>query len=52
MRAGHTTTAAQAGASVDRMSGQTGHRQIDTLINNYIRPVEVLETSTSRDLGL
>ncbi|MBC7762358.1 MAG: tyrosine-type recombinase/integrase [Candidatus Saccharibacteria bacterium] len=52
LRAGHATTAAANGASIDRIAAQTRHRDLDTLIEHYIRPATALSTSTSADLGL
>jgi integrase len=52
LRAGHATSAAVAGASVDRIAAQTRHRRIDVLIARYIQPAQVLQTTSSRDLGL
>ena len=52
LRAGHATTAAVNGAPIDRIAAQTRHRDLGTLLNHYIRPVEALTNSTSRDLGL
>jgi integrase len=40
LRAGHATTAALAGVSLDRIAAQTRHRRRSTLIERYIRPVE------------
>ncbi|GGO85999.1 recombinase [Nocardioides phosphati] len=52
LRAGHATTAASNGASLDRIAAQTRHRQITTLLEHYVRPAQALSRSTSRDLGL
>jgi integrase len=52
LRAGHATTAALNGAPIDRIAAQTRHRDLDTLLNHYIRPAEALVTTTSSDLGL
>lgn len=52
VRAGLATTAALAGVGVDRIAAQTRHRRISTLIQHYIRPMEALQTTSSRDLGL
>jgi len=52
LRAGHATSAARAGVSVERIAAQTRHRRIDVLIERYIRPVQALQTTSSRDLGL
>jgi len=51
LRAGHATTAAAAGASLDRIAAQTRHRRLSTLLEHYLRPVEALRLTTSRDLG-
>lgn len=52
LRAGHATTAAVNGASIDRIAAQTRHRDLGALLNHYIRPAEAMMTTTSRDLGL
>lgn len=52
LRAGHATTAAANGAGVARIASQTRHQHLETLVEHYIRPADVLATSTSRDLGL
>ena len=52
LRAGHATTAAVNGASIDRIAAQTRHRDLGTLVNHCIRPAEAMMTTTSRDLGL
>ncbi|MEP6527552.1 MAG: tyrosine-type recombinase/integrase [Nocardioidaceae bacterium] len=52
LRAGHATTAALAGVPLDRIAAQTRHRDISVLVNRYIRPLEALATTSSRDLGL
>jgi len=52
LRAGHATSAALAGISIDRIDAQTRHRSIDILINRYVRPVQGLQTTSGRDLGL
>jgi integrase len=52
LRAGHATTAAVNGASIDRIAAQTRHRDLTTLFNHYIRPADALGTTTSRDLEL
>ena len=52
LRAGHATSAALAGVTVERIAAQTRHRRIDILIERYIRPVQALQTTSSRDLGL
>lgn len=52
LRAGHATTAARAGASLERIAGQTRRRQLATLIEHYIRPEQALLATSSRSLGL
>ncbi|OJV83371.1 MAG: hypothetical protein BGO37_08805 [Cellulomonas sp. 73-92] len=52
LRAGHTTSAAVAGVSLDRIAAQTRHKRLSTLIERYIRPAQALEYTSSRDLGL
>jgi integrase len=52
LRAGHATTAAANGAAIDRIAAQTRHRDLETLVEHYIRPIDALANSTSRDLGL
>jgi integrase len=52
LRAGHVTSAAVAGVSVDRIAAQTRHRRIDVLIEHYIRPIDALQTTSSRELRL
>jgi integrase len=52
LRAGHATTAAVAGVSLDRIAAQTRHRRLFTLVERYIRPAQALEVTCSRDLGL
>jgi integrase len=52
LRAGHATSAALAGVSVERIAAQTRHRRIDVLIERYIRPIDALRTTSSRDLDL
>lgn len=51
LRAGHATSAALAGVGVERIAAQT-RRRIDVRIERYIRPVQALQTTSSRDLGL
>ncbi|MEZ5124476.1 MAG: hypothetical protein R2736_23410 [Solirubrobacterales bacterium] len=41
-----------SGAPIERIDAQTRHHDLGRLLNHYIRPVEALATSTSRDLGL
>lgn len=52
LRAGHATTAALAGVGLDRIAAQTRHRDLSVLVNRYIRPLEALATTSSRDIGL
>jgi len=52
LRAGHATSAALAGVGVERIAAQTRDKRIDVLIERYIRPVEALRVTSSRDLGL
>lgn len=52
LRAGHATSAALAGVPAERIAAQTRHRRVDVLIERYIRPIDALRTTSSRDLGL
>lgn len=52
LRAGHATTAALGGVPLARIAAQTRHRDLAVLVNRYIRPLEALATTSSRDLGL
>ena len=52
LRAGHATTAALAGVPLNRIAAQTRHKDISVLVNRYIRPLEALATTSSKDLGL
>jgi integrase len=52
LRAGHATTAALAGVPLSRIAAQTRHKDLSVLVNRYIRPLEALATTSSRDLGL
>lgn len=52
LRAGHATTAAVAGVPIDQIAAQTRHREINVLIQHYIRPAQVLQRSSSQHLGL
>ena len=52
LRAGHATTAALAGVPLNRIAAQTRHKDLTVLVNRYIRPLEALATTSSRDLGL
>ena len=52
LRAGHATAAALDGVPLDRIAAQTRHKDLTVLVNRYIRPVEALATTSSRDLGL
>jgi integrase len=51
LRAGHATTAL-AGVPLKRIAAQTRHRDISVLVERYIRPLDALATTSSRDLGL
>ncbi len=52
LRAGHATAAALAGVPLHRIAAQTRHKDISVLVNRYIRPMEALEATSSKDLGL
>jgi len=52
LRAGHATTAAIAGVPLDRIAAQTRHKDLSVLVSRYIRPMEALALTSSRDLGL
>lgn len=52
LRAGHATTAAIAGVSLDRIAAQTRHKRLSTLLERHIRPAQALDLTSSRDLGL
>ncbi|MEZ5194149.1 MAG: tyrosine-type recombinase/integrase [Nocardioides sp.] len=52
LRAGHATTAALGGVPLARIAAQTRHKDLTVLVNHYIRPLEALATTSSRDLGL
>ncbi|MBS45588.1 MAG: integrase [Nocardioides sp.] len=52
LRAGHATTAAMAGVGLDRIAAQTRHTRISTLVEHYIRPLDAMQVTSSRDLGL
>lgn len=52
LRAGHATTAAVAGVSLDRIAAQTRHKRLSTLLERYIRPAQALDYTSSKDLGL
>lgn len=52
LRAGHATTAALGGVPLARIAAQTRHKDLSVLHNRYIRPLEALATTSSRDLGL
>jgi integrase len=52
LRAGHATTAALGGVPLARIAAQTRHKGLSVLVNRYIRPLEALATTSSRDLGL
>lgn len=50
LRAGHATAAALADVPLDRIAAQTRHKDLTVLVNRYIRPLEALATTSSRDL--
>lgn len=52
LRAGHATAAALGGVPLARIAAQTRHKDLSVLVNRYIRPLEALATTSSRDLGL
>ncbi len=52
LRAGHATSAAVAGVTLDRIAAQTRHKRLSSLIERYIRPAQAMEYTSSRDLGL
>jgi integrase len=52
LRAGHATTAALAGVPLERIAAQTRQRDLSVLVERYIRPLEALAHTSSRDLGL
>jgi integrase len=52
LRAGHATTAALGGVPLARIAAQTRHKDLSVLVNRYIRPLEALATTSSRNLGL
>ena len=50
LRAGHATTAAVNGASIDRIAAQTRHRDLGTLLNHYIRRTGAYDRQQPRPL--
>ena len=52
LRAGHATEAHRAGVPIARIAAQTRHKDLSVLFDRYIRPVDALEHSSSKDLGL
>ena len=52
LRAGHATAAHRAGVPITRIAAQTRHKDLSVLFDRYIRPVDALEFSSSKDLGL
>jgi integrase len=52
LRAGHATTAARGDVPLARIAAQTRHKDLSVLVNRYIRPLEALSTTSSRNLGL
>ncbi|GEA82364.1 tyrosine-type recombinase/integrase [Cellulomonas uda] len=51
LRAGHATTAAEAGVPADRLARTTRHARLETLAR-YVRPSEALRDTSSAALGL
>lgn len=51
LRAGHATTAAEAGVPADRLARTTRHARLETLAR-YVRPSEALRDTSSASLGL
>jgi len=37
---------------LDRIAAQTSHKDLIVLVNRYVRPLEALATTSSKDLGL
>lgn len=52
LRAGHATEAHRAGVPIARIAAQTRHKDLSVLFDRYICPVDALEFSSSKDLGL
>jgi integrase len=52
LRSGHATAAALAGVPLDRIAAQTRHKDLTVLVNRYIRPLEALANTSSKDLEL
>ena len=52
LRAGHATEAHRAGVPIVCIAAQTRHKGLSVLFNRYIRPVDALEFSSSKGLGL
>ena len=52
LRAGHASPAHRAGVPLARIAAQTRHKDLSVLFDRYIRPVDALEFSSSKDLGL
>jgi len=50
--AGHATTAALAGVPMERIAAQTRHKDLTVLVERYIRPLDALAHTSSKDLGL
>jgi len=42
----------RAGVPIARIAAQTRHKDLSVLFDRYIRPVDALEFSSSKDLGL
>jgi integrase len=52
LRAGHATSAAMTGVPLSRIAAQTRHKDIGVLVNRYIRSMEALKMTSSKELGL
>lgn len=52
LRSGHATEAHRNGVPLARIAAQTRHKDLSVLFDRYIRPVDALEYSSSKDLGL
>jgi len=52
LRSGHATEAHRNGVSLARIAAQARHKDLSVLFDRYIRPVDALEHSSSKDLGL
>ena len=52
VRAGEMTPEESVRAALDRIAAQTRHSRTSTLVEHYIRPLEAMKVTSSRDLGL